>query len=115
MGKLRVYADRMSQPSRAVLIFCKVNKIDYEEHFVNLAKREHRRSEFKVVNPLGLVPAIDDAGFKLFESHAILRYLACAYPTIPDHWYPVDASKRAKIDSVLDWHHSNLRHGSAFR
>ncbi|MCO5595453.1 hypothetical protein L7F22_049496 [Adiantum nelumboides] len=37
----------MSQPSRAVLIFCLANGIDAEEHFVNLAKAEHRKPEFK--------------------------------------------------------------------
>ncbi|OVA14065.1 Glutathione S-transferase/chloride channel [Macleaya cordata] len=46
-------------------------------------------------------------------SHAILSYLACAFPGVADHWYPADLSKRAKINSVLDWHHSNLRRGAA--
>lgn len=108
-----MYVDRMSQPSRAVLIFCMVNRIEFEERLVNLGKREHKQPEYGAINPLQQVPAINDGGFKLFESHAILRYLACAYPRVPDHWYPADLSKRAKIDSVLDWHHSNLRRGSA--
>ncbi|CAN6476090.1 unnamed protein product [Victoria cruziana] len=111
--KLRVYADRISQPSRAILIFCKVNGIDFEEVKVNIAKGEHRRPEFKDINPMKQVPAIVDGRLRLFESHAILRYLSCAYPGIPDHWYPADLSKRAKIDSVLDWHHNNLRRGAA--
>lgn len=108
-----MYVDRMSQPSRAVLIFGMVNRIEFEERLVNLGKREHKQPEYGAINPLQQVPAINDGGFKLFESHAILRYLACAYPRVPDHWYPADLSKRAKIDSVLDWHHSNLRRGSA--
>ncbi|XP_010553511.1 PREDICTED: glutathione S-transferase T1 [Tarenaya hassleriana] len=111
--KLKVYSDRMSQPSRAVIIFCKVNGIEFEEVVLSLAKRKHLSPEFKEINPMGKVPAIVDGRFKLFESHAILIYLSSAFPGIPDHWYPNDLSKRAKIHSVLDWHHSNLRAGAA--
>ncbi|KAI8569515.1 hypothetical protein RHMOL_Rhmol02G0284700 [Rhododendron molle] len=64
------------------------------------------------INPMKQVPAIVHGSLKLWESHAILRYLACAFPGVPDHWYPIDLHKRAKIESVLDWHHLNLRHGA---
>ncbi|KAL3362270.1 hypothetical protein AABB24_014915, partial [Solanum stoloniferum] len=110
---LKLYVDRMSQPSRAVIIFCKLNGIDFEEIHINLSKRQQLSPEFKEINPMKQVPAIMDGRFKLFESHAILRYLACAFPGIADHWYPADLYKRAKVDSVLDWHHSNLRRGTA--
>ncbi|RDX88369.1 Glutathione S-transferase T1 [Mucuna pruriens] len=93
--KLKVYADRMSQPSRAVLIFCKVNGIDFEEIKVELSKRQQLSPEFRAINPLRKVPAIVDGRFKLFER------------------YPGDLSRRARIHSVLDWHHQNLRHGAA--
>ncbi|XP_040990384.1 glutathione S-transferase T1-like isoform X2 [Juglans microcarpa x Juglans regia] len=93
--KLKVYADRMSQPSRAVIIFCKVNGIDFEEIKVDLSKRQHLSAEFKEINPMEKVPAIVDGRFKLFER------------------YPADVSRRAKIHSVLDWHHSNLRQAAA--
>ncbi|KAL5994348.1 Glutathione S-transferase theta-1 [Asimina triloba] len=45
--KLKVYADRLSQPSRAVLIFCKVNGIDFEEIRIDLQKAQHRTPNFK--------------------------------------------------------------------
>ncbi|KAI7728092.1 hypothetical protein M8C21_030641 [Ambrosia artemisiifolia] len=65
------------------------------------------------INPMLQIPAIVDGELKLFESHAILVYLACAYPQVAGHWYPSDVHKRAKIHSVLDWHHSFLRRGAA--
>lgn len=111
--ELKVYADRMSQPSRAVIIFCKVNGINFEEIKVDLSKRQHLSAEFKEINPMRQVPTIFDGRFKLFESHAILIYLASAFPGVADHWYPADVTRRAKIHSVLDWHHSNLRRGAA--
>ncbi|KNA10049.1 hypothetical protein SOVF_147980 [Spinacia oleracea] len=109
---LKVFVDRMSQPSRAVILFCKVNNIQFEEVKIDLAKRQHLSQEFAEINPLRQVPAIVDGRFKLSESHAILIYLSGAFPGVADHWYPADVSKRAKIHSVLDWHHLNLRFGA---
>lgn len=110
---LKVYADRISQPSRAVILFCKINGIDFEEIRVDFSKLQHFTPEYKAINPMSKVPAIVDGRFKLFESHAILIYICGAFPGVASHWYPGDVSKRAKIHSVLDWHHSNLRPGSA--
>ncbi|KAL3499352.1 hypothetical protein ACH5RR_038445 [Cinchona calisaya] len=111
--KLKLYVDHVSQPSRAVLIFCRVNGIDFEEVKVDISKRQHLSPEFAEINPMKKLPAIVDGRFKLFESHAILQYLACAFPGVADHWYPADLFKKAKINSVLDWHHTNLRRGAA--
>ncbi|KAG9441213.1 hypothetical protein H6P81_017067 [Aristolochia fimbriata] len=111
--ELKVYAERLSEPSRAVILFCKVNGIEFEEVAINLLKGEHRTQEYKEINPMAQVPAIVHGSLKLFESHAILSYLACAFSKVPDHWYPADLPKRAQIQSVLDWHHSTLRSGGA--
>ncbi|GKB29155.1 glutathione S-transferase T1-like protein [Tanacetum coccineum] len=102
----------MSQPCRAVLLFCKINGIEFEEMQIDVINNKHLTPEYEAINPMCQLPAIVDGGFKLFESHAILIYLSCAYPDIASHWYPTDILKRSKIHSVLDWHHTNLRRGT---
>ncbi|KAL3362276.1 hypothetical protein AABB24_014917 [Solanum stoloniferum] len=108
---LKLYVDRRSHPCREVIIFCKLNGIDFEEVHIDLSKRQHLTPEFKEVNPMKQIPAIMDGKFKLSESHAIVKYLACAFPGIADHWYPADLYKRAKVESVLDWHRTNFPRG----
>jgi glutathione S-transferase len=110
--ELKVYVHRLSQPARAILLLCKTAGIEFEEVFIDLTVKQQKTPEFLAINPLGQVPAISHGDFNLFESHAILIYLASAFPGVADHWYPSDLQKRAKVHSVLDWHHSNLRRGS---
>ncbi|KAK1436221.1 hypothetical protein QVD17_01999 [Tagetes erecta] len=109
---LKVYCDRISQPSRAILIFCKMNGIEFEENTIHILKQEQHTPEYKAINPMCQVPTIVDGDFTLFESHAILIYLSSKYPGVASHWYPSDLIERAKVHSVLDWHHANLRRGS---
>ncbi|NXG34977.1 GSTT1 transferase, partial [Dromaius novaehollandiae] len=47
-------------------------------------------------------------------SIAILLYLTRKFKT-PDHWYPSDLQKGAKVDEYLSWQHVNIRgKGSKF-
>jgi len=107
-SKLNLYMDYGSQPSRAVFAFCLLNNIPHVVKQISVLSGETKKPEYKEVNPFGKVPAIDDDGFILFESHAILRYLHRTHKT-PDHWYPSDPKKVAKIDAYLDWHHTGTR------
>uniref|UniRef100_A0A663MBN8 glutathione transferase n=1 Tax=Athene cunicularia TaxID=194338 RepID=A0A663MBN8_ATHCN len=69
---------------------------------------QHRTEEFRKVNILMKVPALKDGSFTLAESIAILLYLARKFKT-PDHWYPSDLQKRARVDEYLSWQHVNIR------
>jgi len=105
---ITVYADLMSQPSRALIWFCKLNNIPHKVDIVQITKQENRTEEYKKRFPFMKVPGIEDNGFFLFESHAILRYLAEKF-RVADHWYPKDSKERALVNQYLDWHHSNTR------
>jgi len=59
-------------------------------------------SEYRAMNPNGTVPTIiDGAGQALWESGAILRYLANRYATDP--FWPEDPIKRADVDRWAEW------------
>jgi len=110
---LTLYIDMLSQPSRAILLFCLENRIPHKVQLVQIGKLQHKSPEFlKLSNGQGQLPLIDDNGFVLIESGAILRYLATSRNT-PDHWYPKDAAAAARVNMLLDWHHTNLRPGAA--
>ncbi|CAG5125687.1 unnamed protein product [Candidula unifasciata] len=106
---LRYYFDMLSQPSRTVYIFLRLNNVPFEPKLVALRKGEHKSDEYKQINPFGLVPAIDDDGFKLTESIAILKYIINKNG-LPDHWYPQkNLKKQARVEEYLHWHHFNTR------
>src|SRR5262245_8602615 len=69
--------------------------------FVDLVRGDQRRPEFLKMNPNGWVPVLDDDGFYLHESHAIMQYLADGTPgqTV----YPTDRRARADVNRWLFW------------
>jgi len=48
----------------------------YTPHILKLAEQDQKTPEFLAINPNGRIPAIVDDGFAVFESGAILLYLA---------------------------------------
>jgi glutathione S-transferase len=57
--------------------------------------------EYQKMNPMSLVPTIDDDGFVLWESHAIVRYLAAKHGA--GTLLPADLRQRADSDRWMDW------------
>ena len=57
--------------------------------------------EYKAMNPTGLVPTIDDDGYVLWESNAIVRYLAARHA--PGALYPEDLTARFDAERWMDW------------
>ncbi len=59
------------------------------------------------MNPHGKVPVIDDHGTVVWESHAILRYLAAHYRR-GAFWQDAPA-ERSQSDRWMDWAHTTLQ------
>src|SRR5580704_9797962 len=79
--------------------------VDVDLVVVDLAKGEQRRADFLEKNPNGKVPVLEDDGFVLSESHAIMQYLADRTPD--QSLYPGELRARADVNRWLFWsaHH----------
>ncbi|PHS72898.1 MAG: glutathione S-transferase [Cycloclasticus sp.] len=71
---IKLYAYPRSRSTRVVWMLEELG-VDYEFIKIDLMAGEGQTAEFKSIHPDGKVPAIDDDGFVLTESAAILNYL----------------------------------------
>jgi glutathione S-transferase len=69
--------------------------------------------EYRAMQPLGLVPALEeDGGFTMFESNAILRYICNAHaPATP--LYPTAPRPRAEVEAWMDFQQTALNRPAA--
>jgi glutathione S-transferase len=63
--------------------------------------------EFGQMNPNRRIPVIEDDGVVIWESHAIVRYLAAKYGA--GSLWPEDAGARARSDMWTDWTLADLQ------
>lgn len=98
---MRLYYHPLSSNSRRVVLTAIHLDVDVELVVVDLLKGEHKAPEYLRLNPNGKVPLLDDDGFTLWESHAIMQYLA---DRTPEHdLYPGDIRARADVNRWLFW------------
>ena len=75
--------------------------LDCELCVVDLFKGEQMRPEFAALNPNKRMPVLEDGGFVLWESNAILHYLATKKPE--SGLWPRDAKRQADVLRWLSW------------
>ncbi len=77
---LKFYYAPISTNARRVWIALLEKQIPFESVILQL-NGDHFQPEFTEINPLQRVPVIDDDGFRVVESLAILDYLEAKYPS----------------------------------
>lgn len=75
--------------------------VPYERREAGLHHGVVNTPEYRRMNPNGLVPVLEDDGFVLWESNAIVRYLAARHD--PGGLWPQDLRVRADADRWMDW------------
>src|SRR6266576_2961671 len=90
---LKILGRKTSSNVQKVLWCCSELHIPFEREDVGGPFGKNNTPEYLARNPNGLVPTIDDDGFVLWESNAIVRYL-CAKHGVGKLW-PNDLARRA--------------------
>ncbi|KAL5283278.1 GstD1.2 family protein [Megaselia abdita] len=89
-----------SAPCRAVQMTAKAVGAELNLKVLNLMAGEHLKPDFIKINPQHTIPTLVDNGFSLWESRAIMVYLAEKYGK-DDTLYPKDPTKRAVVNQRL--------------
>ena len=85
--------------------------IDYQRVPIDLVKKEQMEADFLALNPLHKVPVLDDAGYIVRDSAAILIYLSRKYGN--SDWYPENAEDMAEVQQWLSFSVNEVFNGLA--
>jgi glutathione S-transferase len=103
---MRLYTFTITPNNRKVEAFVRHFDLPVEVHHVSFKDRETQSPEYRAINPMARVPALTDGDFRLWESNAILTYLATMFPQTKA--LPTDPRGRADVDRWLHWQSCHL-------
>ena len=103
---LKILGRKTSSNVQKVLWCCGEIGLPFERTDIGGPFGGNKAPQYLAINPNGLVPVIDDEGFILWESNAIVRYLAAKYAM--GSLYPADLRRRADADRWMDWQQTTL-------
>ena len=107
-----LYGFPISSNTHRVRLMLRMLDLPFEERMVNLITGEHRKPDFLALNPIGQVPVLQEDGRTIFDSHAILLYLAETYGG--KQWWPEDAFERALVTQWLFFDSNEINNGIGY-
>jgi glutathione S-transferase len=106
---LKVYGRPNSINVRKVLWMLGELGLQYEREDWGRGFKSTDDPAFRRINPVGVVPVVDDGAFRLRESNSIVRYLAEKHGRAD--LYPKALEARATVESFMDWASTELASG----
>jgi glutathione S-transferase len=108
---MKLYDFELSGNCYRVRLLLALLGLKHEVVTVNLAKGENREPWFLELNPRGQVPTLDDGGTVVWDSMAILVYLARKYGG--EKWLPMDPRGMAEVMQWLALMENEVLYGLA--
>ncbi|WP_299138188.1 glutathione S-transferase family protein [uncultured Tateyamaria sp.] len=110
MTPIKLYRTPKSGHCHRVELMLALLGLPYETIDLDMMNGAHKAPEFLAISPFGLVPAIDDNGYTLADSNAILVYLVQTYAAGSD-LLPQDAKTAAEVQRWLTVAADNIYSG----
>ncbi|HEY7942914.1 MAG: glutathione S-transferase family protein [Burkholderiales bacterium] len=98
---LKIYGTKTSSNVQKVLWCCGELDLPFERIDIAQTFGGNRSPAYLALNPNGLMPTVDDAGFILWESNVIVRYLSASHGI--GSLCPADLARRADCERWMDW------------
>lgn len=105
---MKLYAIVGSPNSRKVLSVIKHLNLEVELEYFDLSKGDNQKQEYLDINPNAMVPALVDGDFKLWESNAIIQYLADKAGD--GELFPRALKERAEVVRWQSWELAHFNH-----
>ena len=103
---LKIYGYAQSINVRKVLWACDELGLSFERVDWGGSFRSTSEPQFRALNPVGMVPVIDDDGTVVWESNVIVRYLATTRGRTD--LLPSEPAARARVEQWMDWQASDF-------
>ncbi len=94
-----LYGFILSGHAHRVELLLRMLDLPFRKIEIDLRNGEQKKPDFLAMNPFGLVPVIDDNGTVIWDSAAIMVYLASKYDD--GHFLPIDPLGAAEVQRWL--------------
>ncbi|NIB39296.1 glutathione S-transferase [Pseudomaricurvus alkylphenolicus] len=112
MSTITLYRHPLSGNAHRVQLLISLLGLNAEIVDVDLMQGEQKSEAFLSKNPFGQVPVLEDGEATLYESNAILVYLASKYDPLRQ-WLPTEPGNAAEVQSWLSVAASRVANGPA--
>lgn len=108
---MKLYDVPFSGNCYKIRLFLSLLGKEYESVPINFTHGDHLSPSFQLLNPRGQVPVLEDDGVVIWDSTAILVYLARRYGG--ESWLPLDAKDLALVTQWLAVAQNEILYGLA--
>jgi len=109
---MKIFSLELSGHAHRVRLLAGLLSLDAQIVPVDMMAGAHKQPEFLAKNPFGQVPALEDGDVALYDSNAILVYLASRYDA-QRTWLPTDPMLAAEVQIWLSKAANELANGPA--